>query len=1054
MRPCQKKWIPSEKMTMVSKKISKQQNMSDFYQKISPILDEIQNIQKWRASVYIHCSKINSLLQNLRQVPVCIEDFEKPKKGKKHTISFKNRNAIGNITSAIEQTQYLANQCVKDTCVHYLLSQSVRNAKKEIKAIRETLHYNFSLLKLNTVAALFKISKEEFKSQDLVDMKRISQILTQLSLKNRDDVADKIAQRFKSLKKLGIKTEPGEKHVLTIPELPQNIQFIIKHEDVQIGKEIGSGQSGSVHVGTFKNIEVAVKILTRRALTIPELESFKREIYALTVLNHPNLLKFYGYTEEPPFLILTEYMPNGSVFQILRKSPQFLTPTIRSLIALDVARGLDYLHQRNIIHRDLKSLNVLLDKNYRAKICDFGMVSVNSSAPKTGLIGTAHWMAPEVLMSSPKYDNKVDVYSYGIFLWELLTGDMPYATLKPADIISKVMDGGRPELPDTVNGQAVPAELKDLIVKCWAQEPLNRPTITKVINAFDSPNIRFPGTDEAEFREAAGIYINFGKHKSSISMPYQSVAHRRMVPGRKYEIPSGYVNNQPTGIDILDFSTLVEALKNSDKSTREDIFDRLFKAFSEQSKEEIKKEGFFNAICETLDDHNDSSDFLMSRLLECKSPNIFDVKVLQSLLSYSAIEDEGLRSKALSVLIRASDLQFDFLKNSPSFINKLLQFITHPLALQLSSSLLQLVKRLLNASSFYPNGTLQILFQAKDQLAVQLQPAVVSCIAASLKFNDAKTQLTREILTDCLKDLSNCLPIFEAYAVEDHEKFSNDVIFVSLLFSSRSNNDIYNLLVLIASKPRFINEIIDLLPLGFKPSRCVKLYKSIFSFKEYIPRLAEIKEFYNVLDEMLANDEYELACSTLRSIGTPKQDIVQETHLCKRITDLFNESESDNVEIMLMGCIYALCKDNAYYAVFDALFPKIWNLMINGDPNLKLPSYLSIVAISHFKCQPNIIGKSLPMLDIPKLFVLSAQYVSYNSTISRELAASFLKRHIYDHEIDLNLSIQCFIDNYVCYHDNIEKAVIHLLKKASKNNQNVSKSLRKQLRSLTSANGS
>ena len=371
--------------------------MSDFFSKLQPIIDSAQSLQQNHLTVYIHCSKLNSLIQTIKLIPNLIENEKKnsiptsEKKSPKRSINFKNRNSISNIQNAIEQVQSMANECLKETCVQYLLNNPIKTARKEIQSFRETLHNNFELLKFNNIAARFKISKDELADQDLVDMKRISQILTQLSLKGRTDITDKIAQRFKSLRKIGIESELGEKQVLTIPDLqlPTNVNLVLEHEDVRLGKEIGRGQSGSVHIGYIhrpKNsdntnddkandeIEVAVKVLFRRALTTPELESFQREIYALSILVHPKLLKFYGYTENPPFYIVTEYMPNGSVFTALRNEPEKLTPTKRTLIAFDVAKGIEFLHQRNIIHRDLKSLNVLLDSDYRAKICDFGMI--------------------------------------------------------------------------------------------------------------------------------------------------------------------------------------------------------------------------------------------------------------------------------------------------------------------------------------------------------------------------------------------------------------------------------------------------------------------------------------------------------------------------------------------------------------------------------------------------------------------------------------------------------------------------------------------------------
>lgn len=582
--------------------------MSDFFSKLQPIIETVQGLQQNHLTVYIHCSKLNSLLQSLKQIPNLIETEKNnynsgsEKKSPKRSINFKNRNSISNIQNAIEQIQEMANQCLKETCVHYLLNNPIKTARKEIQSYRETLHNNFELLKLNNIASIFKITKDELSKQDLVDMKRISQILTQLSLKQRTDVADKIAQRFKSLRKIGIESELGEKQVLTIPDLqlPTNQNLVLKHEDVRLGKEIGRGQSGSVHIGYIHEsnisakksnapngeIEVAVKVLFRRALTTPELESFQREIYALSILVHPKLLKFYGYTEDPPFYIVTEYMPNGSVFTALRNTPEKLTPTKRSLIALDVAKGIEFLHQRNIIHRDLKSLNVLLDSDYRAKICDFGMARLNSNDPKTGLIGTVHWMAPEVLMSSPTYDSKVDVYSFGIFLWELLTGDMPYQDKKPHEIIAIVADGGRPPLPENV-----PPKLRELITKCWSQNTQERPTMTKVVAALSERDSHFVGTDEAEFQIATGI-VN--QHRVTKSMTTETHKRRQLYAQQSRELnemggyqPTRRSNNNnrvnfddDLGIDVDELNaaaaeSMAEANRKSQKDELKDSFAQL-----------------------------------------------------------------------------------------------------------------------------------------------------------------------------------------------------------------------------------------------------------------------------------------------------------------------------------------------------------------------------------------------------------------------------------------------------------------------------------------------
>jgi serine/threonine protein kinase len=211
---------------------------------------------------------------------------------------------------------------------------------------------------------------------------------------------------------------------------------------------------------------------------------FRREIFTLTTLNHPSILKLLGYTNQPPFCLVTEFMSNGSLFDVLKSKQGGLTPTDRTVIALDIARGMEYMHERNMIHRDLKSLNILLDDNRRARICDFGLVRLKSLAPLTGLIGTPQWMAPEILMCSTYYDVKVDVFSFGIVLWELLTGEIPYRDI-PVEKLGYlvVQEELRPEIP-----KVTPPSLAHLIDACWSPDPKQRPTFTMIINFFN--NIR------------------------------------------------------------------------------------------------------------------------------------------------------------------------------------------------------------------------------------------------------------------------------------------------------------------------------------------------------------------------------------------------------------------------------------------------------------------------------------------------------------------------------------------------------------------------------------
>jgi serine/threonine protein kinase len=137
---------------------------------------------------------------------------------------------------------------------------------------------------------------------------------------------------------------------------------------------------------------------------------------------------------------------------------------------------MDYLHQNKIIHRDLKAANLLMDENEVVKVADFGVARVQAqSGIMTAETGTYRWMAPEVIEHKP-YDYKADVFSFGIVLWELLTGKVPYADLTPLQAaVGVVQKGLRPTIPRNIH-----PKLMELMHKCWKTDPAARPDFTTI----------------------------------------------------------------------------------------------------------------------------------------------------------------------------------------------------------------------------------------------------------------------------------------------------------------------------------------------------------------------------------------------------------------------------------------------------------------------------------------------------------------------------------------------------------------------------------------------
>ena len=172
---------------------------------------------------------------------------------------------------------------------------------------------------------------------------------------------------------------------------------------------------------------------------------------------------------------MMEYMPRGSLHQLLRDSQAEKLWDVRMRIALDITRGLAYLHAENIVHRDIKSMNVLLTEG-KACLADFGLARVKTEtrAATTNIVqavGTLRWMAPELFSPRAVLTRKSDVYSLGFTLWELATRKLPFESTSSNELIGLwVKQGTREDIPEDC-----PAKLASAITSCWHADPNCRP---------------------------------------------------------------------------------------------------------------------------------------------------------------------------------------------------------------------------------------------------------------------------------------------------------------------------------------------------------------------------------------------------------------------------------------------------------------------------------------------------------------------------------------------------------------------------------------------------
>ncbi|GBF88923.1 hypothetical protein Rsub_01422 [Raphidocelis subcapitata] len=245
---------------------------------------------------------------------------------------------------------------------------------------------------------------------------------------------------------------------------------------LHIDSKVAAGSFSNLYKGFYCGQEVAVKILKDLGDDVAQYNEFLQEVSIMRKVRHKNVVQFIGAcTRKPNLCIVFEYMSNGSVYDwVRREGPLRLSVVLK--VALEVSRGMDYLHQRKIIHRDLKAANLLLDDNGTVKIADFGVArTIEASGHMTAETGTYRWMAPEVIEHKP-YDEKADVFSFGVVVWELLTCKIPYSDMTPLQAaVGVVQKGLRPALPPNC-----PPGLAETMVACWDASPAHRPTFKEL----------------------------------------------------------------------------------------------------------------------------------------------------------------------------------------------------------------------------------------------------------------------------------------------------------------------------------------------------------------------------------------------------------------------------------------------------------------------------------------------------------------------------------------------------------------------------------------------
>ncbi|XP_078154806.1 serine/threonine-protein kinase STY46-like [Carex rostrata] len=270
------------------------------------------------------------------------------------------------------------------------------------------------------------------------------------------------------------------------------LEWEIDKRCLKMGEKIASGSCGDLYRGNYLGEEVAIKILRSEHLNENLWGEFIQEVNILRDLQHENIVRFIGACTKPPqYSIVTEFMSGGNLYDYLHKQKNVLELPKLLKFALDVCRGMEYLHQNSIIHRDLKTANLLVDKEHVVKVADFGVARFqNQGGVMTAETGTYRWMAPEVINHQP-YDHKADVFSFAIVLWELLTSKIPYDTMTPLQAALGVRQGLRPRVPENAH-----PKLAELMQRSWDAIPSNRPSFSDLISELEELLEQIQGAGE------------------------------------------------------------------------------------------------------------------------------------------------------------------------------------------------------------------------------------------------------------------------------------------------------------------------------------------------------------------------------------------------------------------------------------------------------------------------------------------------------------------------------------------------------------------------------
>ncbi|KAG2370865.1 hypothetical protein C9374_013776 [Naegleria lovaniensis] len=347
---------------------------------------------------------------------------------------------------------------------------------------------------VNSIASRLRTLKEKEQAEKRMETKLIEKRVVLMS-HNEDHEIHTEYHTMENAPLLINSTSDGGSSNSKPKTTPRYTNWIISINEIEIIKRIAEGGNGTVYLASWNGNKVALKSLKSTGLAgdegngdLSEDDEFEKEAAVLGSMRHPNIVQFFGVilAGKNKYMVV-EYLEKGSLDKLIHASKTKVEPLdmYRKIdILLGVAKGMHYLHSlkpKGIIHRDLKPANILLDNNFTAKICDFGLSKAWSDSCTNSVttnIGTLFYMANEMIGGDSSYNHKVDVFSFAIIMWELFFEENPYlnsqseklfkfmerqdgsADTLGVNVLFRVMQGARPIIPFQTEDQ----------MKQWVQE--------------------------------------------------------------------------------------------------------------------------------------------------------------------------------------------------------------------------------------------------------------------------------------------------------------------------------------------------------------------------------------------------------------------------------------------------------------------------------------------------------------------------------------------------------------------------------------------------------